>query len=257
MSWVLAGSLINLRTVINKAAPDRSTVSDGTIGDAAHAARQSDHNPNERGIVTAMDITHDPANGCDGNILADRLRVSKDPRIKYIIWNGRILSSTIAPWLWRSYNGQNQHTKHIHISVRDDVADNHPWSIMKKLLMVVLVVLVQTQAAWGKGTTPLNSAGVFFTAGSAGYVYAMPGGPVGTVYKARLTTPGAVPESITGACTVQADRRCTFTFPTQYEKLLAIRCTPWTFVFWQDGVDTVEGDTSATGHAVMLRRLCR
>ena len=64
MAWRVAQSLIRLRDQINLAAPTRSKASDGTIGDAAHATRDSDHNPwvkeGALGIVTAMDITHAP-----------------------------------------------------------------------------------------------------------------------------------------------------------------------------------------------------
>ena len=45
MTWRLARSLETLRAQINRIAPNRSKVSDGTIGDAKHASRSSDHNP--------------------------------------------------------------------------------------------------------------------------------------------------------------------------------------------------------------------
>jgi hypothetical protein len=61
----IAKSLDVLRSQINKAHPNRSKVSDGWIGDTAHAARASDHNPNSGGVVTALDLTHDPAHGFD------------------------------------------------------------------------------------------------------------------------------------------------------------------------------------------------
>jgi hypothetical protein len=40
--------------------PERSKESDGSIGNAEHSARQSDHNPDQFGIVRAIDITNDP-----------------------------------------------------------------------------------------------------------------------------------------------------------------------------------------------------
>ncbi|HKV33547.1 MAG TPA: hypothetical protein VJP89_04485, partial [Pyrinomonadaceae bacterium] len=61
MAWRVAKSLLRLREQINELAPNRSKASDGTIGDAAHASRKSDHNPwvkdGSIGVVTAMDIT--------------------------------------------------------------------------------------------------------------------------------------------------------------------------------------------------------
>jgi hypothetical protein len=44
-------------------------------------------------VVTALDVTHDPANGVDPGALAETLRTSRDPSIKYIISNRRIAAS--------------------------------------------------------------------------------------------------------------------------------------------------------------------
>ncbi|WP_109108956.1 DNA/RNA non-specific endonuclease [Azospirillum sp. TSO35-2] len=123
--WRTARSLEALRRQIDARAPQRSKASDGTIGDAAHAARSSDHNPWVRdgafGIVTAMDITHDPAGGCDAGALADAIVKRGDRRVKYVIWNRRIVNSSpigsSPAWIWREYTGANPHNKHIHISV--------------------------------------------------------------------------------------------------------------------------------------------
>jgi lysozyme family protein len=124
-SWRVAHSLDTLLKQINQWAPGRSKVSDGSIGDAAHASRSSDHNPwivdGGVGVVTARDFTHDPAHGCDCNKLSDLLRASSDPRIKYMIWNRRICSSEAKggqpPWAWRPYTGANPHNHHMHVSV--------------------------------------------------------------------------------------------------------------------------------------------
>lgn len=128
--WRIAAALTRLRDQVNVAAPRRSKKSDGTVGDAAHASRASDHNPWVRdagvGVVTAMDITHDPAGGCDAHRLADALRRAGDPRIKYIISNRRIASAapkgSVPAWAWRAYTGSNPHNHHAHFSVRADKA---------------------------------------------------------------------------------------------------------------------------------------
>lgn len=120
MSYRLAKALEVLRDQINAAYPNRSKASDGWIGDTSHSSRASDHNPNSAGVVCAIDVTHDPLHGFDSYLFADHLRSLKDPRINYIISNGRITSSTVSPWIWRKYYGTNPHNKHVHISVKQD-----------------------------------------------------------------------------------------------------------------------------------------
>ena len=94
MSWRLAGTLIGLRDEINAYALVRSTVSDGTIGDSQHAARQSDHNPNAAGVVCAFDITQDPIHGADMAVVSEFLRRHLHPSCTYLIWDRRIA----GPW---------------------------------------------------------------------------------------------------------------------------------------------------------------
>lgn len=129
MSWRLAESLKKLREQLNESFPRRSKVSDGSIGDAAHSSRTSDHNPNSKGIVCAIDVTNDPETGPSGQWLADTLVRNRDPRIKYIIWNHKICSSTNTPWTWRPYHGINGHTHHVHISVAGNVDSRTPWKL--------------------------------------------------------------------------------------------------------------------------------
>jgi hypothetical protein len=124
MAWRTANALRRLREQINAMAPQRSKASDGTIGDAAHASRESDHNPwvkdGDMGVVTAIDITDDPAGGCSAKDIVAALIASQDLRIKYIIWNKQITSATNHPWTPRPYNGKNPHIKHFHLSVKSD-----------------------------------------------------------------------------------------------------------------------------------------
>lgn len=130
MAWRPAKSLIVLRDQINAMAPNRKKTSDGILGDAAHRARKSEHNPDANGVVRALDITHDPAHGVDAGQIADQLRRSRDPRILYVISNRRIASP--PGWAWRSYGGTNPHTMHFHTSVVASAAkydDTRPWTI--------------------------------------------------------------------------------------------------------------------------------
>lgn len=130
----IAKALDTMRSQINALAPNRSKISDGWIGDPAHAARASDHNPNATGVVTALDVTHDPAHGFDSWKFAEMLRLRRDPRIKYVISNGRIFAGPPgpSPWQWRTYTGSNKHSHHVHVSVIGSISayDNvAPWDI--------------------------------------------------------------------------------------------------------------------------------
>lgn len=114
----LAPALVRLRSEIDAKFPARSKASDGWIGDSAHSARRSDHNPDAKGMVHAIDITNDPAHGVRCEDLVEQLILSKDRRVKYIIWDYEIISGPAgpSPWVRRHYSGSNPHTKHMHIS---------------------------------------------------------------------------------------------------------------------------------------------
>lgn len=121
MSWRVARTLETLRGEIDKAAPRRNKASDGSIGDAAHSSRTSDHNPNGAGVVRARDFTHDPAGGLDCFALASHLvgLLGKHPGLRggaYIIWQGRIISTDRLGEGWRKYTGSNPHNHHLHLS---------------------------------------------------------------------------------------------------------------------------------------------
>jgi len=128
--WRVAGSIGKLRDQLNAMYPTRGKASDGTIGDAAHAASVSDHNPDSAGVVRAFDVTHDPAGGVDGAWLAGQLLAHRDPRIKYVIWNRRIFAGNAgpSPWQWRAYAGSDPHTSHVHLSVVAGAAGDAPTS---------------------------------------------------------------------------------------------------------------------------------
>ena len=88
------------------------------MGDSRHSARKSDHNPDANGWVRAVDINSRlESSDSLAPYLADQIRIAakQDPRISYVIFNGRICSK-ILNWKWRKYKGINPHKKHIHIS---------------------------------------------------------------------------------------------------------------------------------------------
>lgn len=121
--WNLSPCLIDLMAETDRLFPDRSTVSDGSIGDPAHQARVSDHNPKDPrppGWVDAVDITDDDASGCDVGRLVHHLVASRDRRVKYLIHKGTIWkaypSNGVPAWTPIPYTGPSPHTHHVHVS---------------------------------------------------------------------------------------------------------------------------------------------
>lgn len=127
--WRPARCIVAFRDLVDRLWPKRSKDSDGTIGDERH--KTGDHVPDAAGIVHAIDITNDPANGVDIESLAEALRESRDERIQYVIANRQIFSSTVQPWQWRTYGGSDPHTNHLHMSVVRDARADDPsgWNI--------------------------------------------------------------------------------------------------------------------------------
>lgn len=133
--WKLSPSLAAMFAEANRIAPRRSRVSDGTIGDTAHSARKSDHNPADDpydGVSTwwvcAADITHDPAGGWDSYARARELAAKRDQRVRYIISNGEWWKPDGRGW--RRYTGSNPHDHHMHVSIHNtEAARNNlmPW----------------------------------------------------------------------------------------------------------------------------------
>lgn len=139
-TWRAMSSLLVLRDQVDVIAPRRSRASDGLVGDSAHQGTNSDHNPHYvagvgSNIVTALDLTHDPAHGFDSYRFAEVLRQARDRRIKYVISNRRIFSSYAsgnrAAWAWGPYTGSDPHTNHVHTSVLDaPISDTRtPWNL--------------------------------------------------------------------------------------------------------------------------------
>lgn len=120
----LAFSLVKLFEQIEETfPPERNRLLDGTIGNKAHEATRSEHNvinTSTPRLCRALDITNDPAHGVYSDKIARSLIDSKDQRIMYVISNGRIASSTVAPWQWRPYHGRNKHDRHFHVSVSEN-----------------------------------------------------------------------------------------------------------------------------------------
>jgi hypothetical protein len=126
VGWVLAPCLVHLMDETDRLYPNRSTTSDGSVGDTAHSVRTSDHNP-DGGYVRAVDITDDDANGCDVSVLAHHLVASKDPRVSYLIHKGTIWKARLG-FHPEVYTGSNDHSHHLHVSVLEGQENARgPW----------------------------------------------------------------------------------------------------------------------------------
>lgn len=122
MAWRVAPALNTLNDEINKAAPNRDKASDGTIGDAAHSASVSDHNPDAREIVHARDWDEDlrvPGLSMEMicQLLLRKARAGDLPWLKYVIYERRIWAAS-SGWVQQSYSGANAHDKHMHVSCK-------------------------------------------------------------------------------------------------------------------------------------------
>jgi hypothetical protein len=130
-SWILIEAGKSLFAAFDALAPDRDHASDGSIGDAAHAAEVSDHNPDETGSVPihdadkinevhAVDVDSDlrtpglSMETCVQFILS-RCRAGAEKRLRYVIYNRRIWEASNG-WDQRAYTGSSAHTEHAHFS---------------------------------------------------------------------------------------------------------------------------------------------
>jgi hypothetical protein len=112
---VPAPTLVQMLEEATRLWPKRRRTSDGICSSPDHRKQSpgSDHD-----VGNAGDLSHDPANGCDAHHLADLLIKARDPRVKYVISDGRIWNpSRDKPGVWRPYAGANPHTLHIHVSI--------------------------------------------------------------------------------------------------------------------------------------------
>jgi hypothetical protein len=100
--------------------PKRKKASDGLLPSKAHVHQNpnSDHNSGY-----AVDITHDPVFGIDCAFAF--IKLQQDPRVKYLIFAGKIWSKEKGN---KDYTGPNKHNKHLHISIKETCGDDtSPW----------------------------------------------------------------------------------------------------------------------------------
>jgi hypothetical protein len=148
MSPVLVPCLVALRTEFNLLARKRDKGADGWIGDKAHQAESSDHNPDDTPgsrtpytdpdkipEVHALDVDKDLGAGLDlddyVHPIVDRHRAGLDDRLQNVIWRGRIASRSWG-WTWIPYSGASKHFDHAHFSARYTTPqenDTSPWGV--------------------------------------------------------------------------------------------------------------------------------
>ena len=121
--------------------PKRKKLSDGLLPSLAHqkVSPNSDHNTG-----LAVDLTHDPENGVDCAQIFEKLK--EDKRVSYLIFNKKIWSRQYAKRGNRPYSGINPHTKHLHVSIVPDRAnDTSPWFWWMNQPKIVNTVVAKLQ----------------------------------------------------------------------------------------------------------------
>lgn len=108
----LASVLVRARTALDTRWPKRDRKSDGWIGDKNHQARTSDHNPDSRGIVHAIDVDKD---GIHVPTVIASFVLHKSTN--YVIHRRRIMDHDVRDFYPAVYTGDNQHYEHIHESI--------------------------------------------------------------------------------------------------------------------------------------------
>jgi hypothetical protein len=158
MSAVLTIGLTTVRTEFNTVFPKRDKASDGWIGDQAHQAGVSGHNPDRTGKaeykdgdsldeVRAIDVDKDLRDASANKVtmekvvqyLVQRARSGAYVPFRYIIFNRRIWSRSDG-WKTRTYTGANAHDQHAHFSGDyTQTADNWKGSLGLATLVKVVV----------------------------------------------------------------------------------------------------------------------
>lgn len=160
-AWELVPCLGQLRTELNRIAPDRDKTTDGTIGNAAHQLNVSDHNDDEVGRVPIRDADskHEvhavdlDADLREPNLTMEmvvqhvlaRCRSGAEKRLRYIIFNRRIWEAANG-WRQRAFAGDSPHTEHAHFSASYET--KHEASTASWELEAIPVALTAADRNW-------------------------------------------------------------------------------------------------------------
>ena len=142
MSPRLCPAGVTFRDQLDAKFSKRDKRSDGWIGDAAHSVRFSYHNPDENGIVWALDVDENMGTrglwrrGYACKRLADQLvqyAASDLPghdRILHAVYEDQVVSGTFQSSWWKWRGSGYGHTIHLHITFRDGVGnDGRPFPL--------------------------------------------------------------------------------------------------------------------------------
>lgn len=156
MAWYLNPALTRFRKAVNEAYPTRDKASDGTIGDEAHQATSSDHNPDGDGSVDAWDMDVNLRSGGDDAAVIEHLKkvFQTHESSRYWIHNDQIASRSTG-WKRESYAyagpNRNRHTQHVHWNSRSSHENSTaPWEVDMPLSAddVAKVAAAAAKAVW-------------------------------------------------------------------------------------------------------------
>jgi hypothetical protein len=129
-SWQLTVGLQHLRNQVDYFFPGRDKTSDGTIGDKAHQAETSGHNPDDTAgskaewnqdpdstpEVRAWDMDNNLQPGFDCQVFVNHIVGLKPSSVlRYVIYNRKIYEASNG-WKAAAYDGPSPHTEHVHFS---------------------------------------------------------------------------------------------------------------------------------------------
>jgi hypothetical protein len=147
---------VTLRKQLDARFPGRDRRSDGWVGDKAHQSRKSDHNPDSRGWVHALDIDENFGkgkwrNGRNGRALADQIvkyaasGLPGSDRVKNVVYENQVASGTYKSSWWKFRGSGYGHTQHIHISFTSKAQnDGQLWPLP------ILGRTLRQRRAWAK-----------------------------------------------------------------------------------------------------------